>query len=174
MHPASHFRYCPSCGSPREPVVAQPVQCSVCSFTLFMNTTCATAAFLVRPDGRVLFIRRAHEPAIGTLAIPGGFVDEGEMAEDALRREFREEVGIDPGELQFLCSHPNTYQYKNVAYPVLDFFFTAHASGDEEAMPLDGVAECYWIEPKDVDPAELAFPSMSFALQRYLELTPTA
>jgi ADP-ribose pyrophosphatase YjhB (NUDIX family) len=172
MHPASHFRHCPSCGISRIPELVQPVTCSACGFTLYLNTTCATAAFLVRPDGTVLFIRRAHEPAKGTLAIPGGFVDEGETAEDALRREFREEVGIEPGPLQFLCSHPNTYHYKRVTYPVLDFFFTARAGGDEQAMTLDGVAECHWLDPRTVNPAELAFPSMSFALQQFLALTP--
>jgi NAD+ diphosphatase len=172
VHPALLFRHCPSCGIPHIPDTVQPVTCAACGFTLFLNTTCATAGFLVRADGKVLFIHRAIEPAAGTLAIPGGFVDEGETAETALRREFREEVGIELSALHFLCSHPNTYHYMDVSYPVLDFFFTARASGDEKPAALDGVAEFYWLDPRKVDPAELAFPSMVYALEQYLTLTP--
>jgi ADP-ribose pyrophosphatase YjhB (NUDIX family) len=158
----------------RKPDTTRPLVCAGCGFSLYLSTTCAAAGFLARPDGRVLFIRRAHEPAKGKLAIPGGFVDEGETAETGLRREFREEVGIEPDGLRYLCSHPNAYHFKGVTYPVLDFFFIARASGDEQPVALDGVAGCWWLDPAQVDPAELAFPSLVYALQQYLALTPSA
>jgi ADP-ribose pyrophosphatase YjhB (NUDIX family) len=174
MHPSSFFRFCPSCGTAREPSITPPIACNACGFTLYMNTTCATAAFLVRPDGKALFIRRGKEPAKGKLAIPGGFIDEGESAEDGLRREFREEVGIDPAGLKYLCSHVNSYHYKNVTYPVLDFFYTARATGEEKAEALDAVADFCWLDPREVDPAEMAFPSMTYALKQYLAETAPA
>ena len=169
MHPLSHFRHCPSCGAGREPVHTRPLACTACGFTLYLNTTCAAAAFLRRPDGSVLFIRRAKEPAQGKLAIPGGFIDEGETAEDGLRREFVEEVGLHIAEITFLCSYPNQYFYKGVTYPVLDFFFTALATGEERAAALDGVDSFDWLDPRGVDMAEIAFPSMVHALRVYLE-----
>jgi len=136
-----------------------------------LNTTCATAAFLRRPDGKVLFIRRAKEPARGKLAIPGGFIDEGETAEDGLRREFMEEVGLHIGGIAFLCSHPNSYHYKGVTYPVLDFFFTAQASGEERPEALDAVDSYCWLDPRVVAAEDIAFPSMVYALRIYLEQT---
>ena len=90
-----------------------------------------------------LFIRRAKEPAMGKLALPGGFIDEGETAEEGIRREFTEEVGFAPGAIDFLCSRPNLYLYKEVTYPVLDFFFVARSCGDEIPEPLDGVASVH-------------------------------
>jgi 8-oxo-dGTP diphosphatase len=47
------------------------------------------------PDrpGELVFIERAHEP-LG-LALPGGFVDEGEWVADAAVREVKEETGLD-------------------------------------------------------------------------------
>ncbi len=168
MHPALHFQYCPSCGTAREAARVQPIACAACGFTLFVNTTCATAAFLRRPDGKVLFIRRAHDPAKGKLAIPGGFIDEGETAEAGLRREFMEEVGLAISDLAFLCSHPNQYLYKGVTYPVLDFFFTANATGAEQPRALDAVDSFLWLDPATVSPDDIAFPSMIHALQIYL------
>ena len=48
---------------------------------------------LVDRPGELVFIERAHDP-IG-LALPGGFVDEGEWAADAAVREMKEETGLD-------------------------------------------------------------------------------
>ena len=101
------------------------------------------------------------------LAMPGGFIDEGETAEEAVRREFVEEVGFAPEGIEFLCSQPNQYLYKEVTYPVLDFFFVARARGDEVPQALDGVASVHWLDPLAIEPEEIAFPSMRYALEIY-------
>ena len=46
-------------------------------------------------EGRVLLVRRAHEPSLGLWSIPGGRVEPGESAREAARREVREETGLD-------------------------------------------------------------------------------
>ncbi|MFC5287326.1 NUDIX hydrolase [Actinokineospora guangxiensis] len=50
---------------------------------------------VVRDDsGRVLLIRRAHEPGSGLWSLPGGKVESGETDAEALSRELREETGL--------------------------------------------------------------------------------
>lgn len=168
MHPSRKFLFCPACSAPfPEGHAGQPLRCSSCGFTYYFNTTCATAALIVRADGKALFIRRAKEPAKDKLALPGGFVDAGETAEDGVRREFVEEVGFAPEGIEFLCSYPNSYFYKDLTYPVLDFFFVARARGDEVPEALDGVASVHWLDPLGLHPDEIAFPSLRQALDVY-------
>src|SRR5712671_6399009 len=134
MLPRQFFHHCPRCGAKQAaPPPNDVFACTACGFTLYFSAANATAAFIQRDDGRTLFIRRAKEPAKGRLAPPGGFIDAGETAEDALRREIREEVGLELMDISFLCSQPNSYLYKDVTYPVLDFFFTARAIAAENA-----------------------------------------
>jgi ADP-ribose pyrophosphatase YjhB (NUDIX family) len=52
-------------------------------------------AVVLHQDGRVLLIKRAHEPRKGEWSLPGGRVELGESLVDATRREIREETGLD-------------------------------------------------------------------------------
>ncbi len=44
---------------------------------------------------KVLLIRRKQEPFVGKYALPGGFVEAGESAEEAVLRELQEETGVE-------------------------------------------------------------------------------
>jgi len=112
-------------------------------------------------------VQRAMDPAKGKWTVPGGFVDPGETAEAALRRELREEVGLDVGALVYLGSEANEYHYREVTYPVLDLFYVTAAEAPERAATLDGVAGLSWLDPHAVAPEELAFPSVRRALEAY-------
>jgi mutator protein MutT len=167
--PSTHFHFCPRCGRPAGPRSAEPrFECAACGFAYYFSPTVAAAAFIVREDGCVLIIRRAKEPAKGKLAIPGGFIDIGETAEEALWREVREEVNLELSRIEFLCSQPNEYHYKEVTYPVCDLFFVARVEANQEAKALDAVESLCWLAPAKVDPEEIAFPSMKQALQVFL------
>jgi len=54
------------------------------------------------PAERVLLIRRGHEPFRGRYALPGGFIEVGETAEAACRREVQEETGIEVHDLRLV------------------------------------------------------------------------
>ncbi|HIH76056.1 MAG TPA: NUDIX hydrolase [Methanomassiliicoccales archaeon] len=57
---------------------------------------------LVLRKGKVLLVKRGREPFRGCHALPGGFVEYGESAEDCVVREIREETGLDTEVLQLV------------------------------------------------------------------------
>ena len=159
--PADLFRHCPRCAASQpEPLGRNPFECAACGLMLFFNPGVAAGVFIFDDANRALLIRRAKEPRKGTLAIPGGFIDAGETAEDGLRREVREEVGLEIDRLAFLCSGTNLYDYRGVTYPVVDLIFTATAIEPAKAEALDAVAGIEWRELAGMRPEELAFPSI--------------
>lgn len=50
---------------------------------------------LARRRGRLLLVRRNHEPHLGEWSFPSGYVDAGEVLEEAAVRETKEETGLD-------------------------------------------------------------------------------
>jgi 8-oxo-dGTP diphosphatase len=56
---------------------------------------------------RVLLVRRGQEPLLGEWSIPGGALELGERLEDGVRREVREETGLDvtPEEIVAVFDH---------------------------------------------------------------------
>ena len=46
-------------------------------------------------DGKILLLKRAVEPFKGFWHVVGGHVEEDESLKDAVKREFREETGLD-------------------------------------------------------------------------------
>jgi tRNA (cytidine/uridine-2'-O-)-methyltransferase len=170
MHspPSSFFEHCPRCGHGTTPPAGPVFACAACGFHLHFNPAVAAGAFVDDGRGRILLLRRAHEPARGRLGVPGGFVDPGETAEAAARREAREETGLELGALEFLGGWPNAYEWRGVSYPVLDLYFTAPARGEPAASAPHEVDECLWLHPEEVDPDALAFTSTRAAFEAFV------
>ena len=159
------FKHCPRCAAARQNEGdAVRFVCETCGFVYYYNVAVSSAVLILDRDGQALFIRRARDPGRNKLALPGGFIDRGETAEMAAIREVREEAGVKLQSVQFLASFPNLYTYREVEYPIVDLFFTAHVTA-REASPLDDVTEVVWLPPNSLTDADLAFPSHANALR---------
>lgn len=67
--------------------------CPQCGWIYFQDPKVA-AAVLIEEDGRVLLVRRAHEPYRGLWTLPAGFINGGENPAEAAERECLEETGL--------------------------------------------------------------------------------
>lgn len=101
------------------------------------------AAGILRRGAQVLITRRhARDHQGGRWEFPGGKRHDGETMRECLRREFREELGIEVevGPLWRSLSH--LYPDRAVS---LYFHFCSHLAGELHALE---VAEFRWIEPR--------------------------
>jgi ADP-ribose pyrophosphatase YjhB (NUDIX family)/N-acetylglutamate synthase-like GNAT family acetyltransferase len=88
--------YCPHCGAGLERRFAEGREreiCPACGFVYSRNPVPAVGV-VVELDGRVVLIRRRYEPRAGYWALPAGFMELGESAEEAAIRECHEETGL--------------------------------------------------------------------------------
>jgi mutator protein MutT len=168
-HPLELFRYCPKCGSEYFEINSfKSKHCSSCGFTYYQNPSSSTAAFILNAKGELLVVRRAKEPAKDTLDLPGGFVDNGETAEEGILRELKEETGLEVQQVEYLFSIPNIYRYSGMDIHTLDMFYLCHVEEDE-VRPADDVAECMWIPLGKVYVERFGLRSIRQAVHTFLQ-----
>ena len=167
------FTLCPQCGSKKiQNVNLRKWRCPDCGFDLYNNVAAAVGMVIADDANNVLFERRAKEPRKGFLALPGGFVDPDETAEAACMRESREEIGAEPTALRYLCSFPNTYDYKGIRYKTCDLFFEAALPPDAHLHAQEGEVTAFEHIPvrteAELDALPLAFESARKTLRVWL------
>lgn len=162
------LKYCPICGSGAFDVAEPGRRCADCGHREFNNPVAAAGALISDPQGRVLFIRRAREPALGKLGIPGGFLDADESLEVAARREVLEETGLVITGLEYLMSWPNQYLFAGHHRVTVDVFFVGTVESFDVVVDPGEAVGFEFIEPSAVDPQELAFDSIRMAVQAFL------
>ncbi len=140
--------------------------CEECGFTLFINAVAAVAA-IIQYDDSILATVRAEDPDAGKLDLPGGFVDHGETAEQALRRELEEELNLKEIMPSYFGTYPNIYPYGSVTYHTLDLIFTVKLRTMPDITPADDVASIKWIKKSQLEIQQFAFSSIRAALSEF-------
>lgn len=138
---ARTHRRCGQCGHPTEDSPAERARrCPGCGLKVFPRLAPAIIALVERGDGRALLARNANWPT-AMYSCLAGFVEPGESAEDAARREILEEVGVTVGELRYFGSQPWPFPHS------LMLGFHAHYLAGE--ITCDGleIAAANWFAP---------------------------
>jgi ADP-ribose pyrophosphatase YjhB (NUDIX family) len=168
MHPLRQFIYCPSCGSKSFEIRNEKAkQCTVCGFAYYFNPSASVACFLKDTKGDLLVVRRAKDPAKGTLDLPGGFADMNESAEESVRREIKEETGLIVTDCRYLFSIPNIYPYSGFEVHTLDLFFECYVDNFNHAKAEDDAAEIIRLSLAELNPDIFGLQSIKKAVKRY-------
>jgi len=159
--PSEVFRFCPKCGSPGfSPDTEKSLKCSSCGFGYFINMSASVAAIIRNNNNEVLFTIRKHNPAEGKLDLPGGFVDLGETAEEAILREIKEELNLNINMMEFVGTFTNKYIYGEIEYQTLDLVFNCTVDSFSGMQVDDDVSGYYFRDIKTIKAEEVGLVSI--------------
>lgn len=100
--------------------------------------------------GRALLIRRGKEPLKGEWSIPGGLLELGEDLQAAVRRELKEETGLDVEPLEcvlvFDRIEPDAGRVK-YHYVIIDYLCRRKGG---RLRPATDAVDARWVRPQDL------------------------
>ncbi len=159
--------FCSTCGSrlPSSP----PATCTTCGADHYRNAK-PCAGVLVVADGKLLLMRRAHDPWLDHWDIPGGFCEADEHPAQTAAREAREETGLEVEITGFLGMwldrYPDPARTEVPAVTLNAYYHAVPLSGAEPGQADPGeAAEVAWFEP-DALPEPIAFPGHALEVLR--------
>ncbi len=147
-------RYCGRCGTPTEPAPGERAKrCPACGLLAFPRLAPAVIVLVTRGDDEMLLARNANFP-VAMYSTIAGFVEPGETLEEAVRREVKEEVGVELDDVRYVASQPWPFPHS------LMLGFTARWAGGD--IEIDGreIADAQWFHR---DALPMIPPPMSIA-----------
>jgi ADP-ribose pyrophosphatase YjhB (NUDIX family) len=113
-----------------------------------------TVDVILQKGSGILMVRRRNDPFRGKLALPGGFINEGETAEDAARREILEETSleVEPVEILGVYSDPARDPRRHI----LSIVFIGIVTGGTDRAG-DDAAGIEWLDLEHLNSSQLAF-----------------
>lgn len=141
---ATH-RFCGRCGAETEPVIGEMAKrCPRCGIVYYPRLS---PAVIVRiTDGERILLARSPGFPPGLYSVLAGFVEPGESMEETIRREVREEVGVEVGNIRYFGSQP--WPFPNS----LMIGFTADYAGGELRVDPTEVEDAGWYTADDLPP----------------------
>ena len=169
-HPFNVFKYCPQCGSPGFEISGQrSLSCPDCGFNYFVNSVAAVAALVADQHGRLLLTTRGVEPHYGMLDLPGGFIDPGETAEDAVVRELHEELGLKVKNVNYAGSSTNEYIYAGLSVFTLDLAFRVEPQSVEGLTAMDDILDFGFYNYDEIDFNRIPAPSIRIFVNQFFK-----
>jgi ADP-ribose pyrophosphatase YjhB (NUDIX family) len=145
------YLYCTQCKAELNLGGEYP-RCDGCNITYYQNSK-PCASILPIKDGKVLLTKRAIEPYKGAFDIIGGYLKNGEHPIDGVRREAREETGLDIIPTEILGIYMD--QYGKDGDMTLNIQYIGEIKGGE-MKAQDDVASLHWIPIEDL-PIDVGF-----------------
>lgn len=130
-------RYCGRCGTPtRDKTGERAKECPACGYVAYPRVTPAMMVLVTR--GSELLLARSPRFPPGTYSALAGFVEPGETIEDCVRREVREEVGIEISDIRYFASQSWAFPHS------LMIAYNAEYAGGELNPDETEIAEARW------------------------------
>jgi NAD+ diphosphatase len=135
--------YCPNCGERTEPREAGLMRkCEACGTEHFPRTN--PVVIMVVWHGDRCLLGRGATWAPNSYSALAGFIDQGESLEEAVRREVKEEVGLEVDDVRYVASQPWPFPMSLM----LGCF--AHVTGEAIDVDPHELGEARWFERDEI------------------------
>jgi NAD+ diphosphatase len=139
----ARHRFCPNCGSPTQSVSAGwRRDCPACKVQHFPRTDPVVIMLVIAGERCVLGRSPRFAPTMWSCL--AGFAEPGETLEEAVRREVREEVGIDCGRVKYFASQPWPFPSS------IMIGCHAQALSEEIVVDRDELEDARWFEREEL------------------------
>jgi len=130
-------RFCGVCGTPTHDKAGDRAkECPKCGHVAFPRVSPAMMVLVTR--GREVLLARANRFPAAMYSALAGFVEPGESIEDCIRREVREEVGVEVARLAYFSSQSWAFPHS------LMIAFTAEYAGGEINPDREEIVDARW------------------------------
>ena len=136
---------------------------------MYINSSAAVAALVTDKSGKLMLVTRGIEPDYGKLDLPGGFIDPGENAEDAVRRELFEELGMKIKSMKYINSAPNEYIFSGFSVFTLDLVFEVVPESLTGLKPMDDILDYKFYTREEIDYNDIPGSSIRKFVQDFFE-----
>ena len=138
-----NHRFCGRCGTATYRAEAQRARvCPTCGHTQFPRLTPAMMALVSR--GRELLLASAPRFPEGFYSVLAGFTEPGETLEACVRREVREEVGLEVANIRYFASQSWPFPHS------LMVAFIADYAGGEIQVDGEEILHADWFTPENL------------------------
>lgn len=144
-------------------------KCDRCGWVHYHNPRPTVSAIISR-NGKILLCRRSADPFKGKWDLPGGFLEEKELAKEGMKREIREELGAEIEIIRLTgIFGPSHYPYGGQDVYNTDIYYEVKVpDGEIKAVAGSDVAETGWFDPDGLP--DMAFPSNVAAIKSWKKL----
>ena len=168
----NYYRFCSLCGAKLKKDKQGNLSCVRCGFVNYRNAR-PTATALVIWKNKLLLAQRQKkgDPFLGWWDLPGGFIDQGETAEEAMTRELKEELGISLKNKKFFRTFSGTYPSITDPFYVLTVVFIVRIgnSNHVELIDKEELGSFKWFDKKEL-PRKIAFDSNQKVIKEFLKI----
>lgn len=147
-------RFCGKCGHAMvHDEKERAWRCPDCGQIVYPKIMPCVIAGVINDKGQIALTRYAHQYK-KTYALIAGFCETGETVEETVKREVKEEIGVEVDDLVYYKSQPWSFS------STLLFGFYCHVKGsDAFTLDTDELREAVWMNPEDIpqnlDPGSL-------------------
>ncbi len=164
----SNYKFCPMCKTELKKKIDEGFKrltCPKCDFVYYNNSRpTASAVIIDNNKNKVLLCRRNIEPCKNFWDVPGGFLEGGEHPKVGVKREIKEELGIEIEIIDMLGIFMDRYgaDASTGEYTLNIYFLARIKSGNPK--PASDINEIKWFKKNNL-PEKMAFKNNEQALE---------